>query len=839
MKLKKILSGFLAAAMAVTTMVTATFNAGAAEDPKSYVTVKGNTRDWALNISFTPKTMIQVGTNTYDLAFTNENSYDDSFAAGVDDDGNPKKAAIAINFMDVDKRLSDMSLLSVSVDGVDKDVSSSDVTPKSWLYDEETKASIEVAYSIILTDEQLEKIGAIPKNSTVTFKVQATYDATPVGGSKWTKKAAGEYKFISAAKPDGVADDVYGSGDICPDEELVDLNDLLPTGKTLADIRKIKITASVGPWQVFNGAIGTNIVTANEPTDGEWASAKCEVSGTADPSTTLVAEFEAPLGVADGQKLKLQSHHMNYSTTVDVKIEVEVAHDIDIADDIEHGTVTADKEKAAKNEKVTLTVEPDAGYELDEIIVSTSTAGTDTITVAADNTFTMPDKAVTVTATFKKQEYTITNTTTDTNGTVTIKNADGEAVTKAAEGDKITITAAGKTGYELDTLKVNGTAVTAAEDGTYTHTMTAANTTVEATFKLKEVPLESITLDKTAAVLVGGTKKLSAAKVPSTTTDKTAITWTSSDETVATVASDGTVNGLKAGTATITAACGDIKATCAVTVTAEAKPCTSVTLDQTTAEVAKGKTVTLKATTLPEDTTDDITWTTSDSAVATVKGGVVTAVAAGTATITVKCGEQTAECKVTVPSDACTSVTLDKTEATILKGATVTLKATALPEGTPDTITWTTSDASVATVADGVVTGVSRGVATITVKCGEKTATCKVSVNEEETVSIPADPSKPANQFRSAVTSGKYNENDVFVLSADDVKTAKSVTVTVTDSNGKKTTKDVTECYKKVTYTAANGTTDTITAGANYLLAVTVTGIPDGTTVTVSIAVNK
>lgn len=348
-------------------------------------------------------------------------------------------------------------------------------------------------------------------------------------------------------------------------------------------------------------------------------------------------------------------------------------HTITVDTEIENGSVTADKDEAEADEKVTLTVAPATGYELDELTVKEKTSGTAVTVAEADNSFTMPDDDVTVTA----------------------------------------------------------------------------------TFKTAEVALDSITLNKTTAtVAVDGTTTLTASKVPSTTTDETPITWSSNKEDIATVSATGVVTGHAAGTAVITATCGEKTATCTVTVTENAIECTGITLDKATAKVMKNATVTLTATTTPEDTTEDITWVSSDT--------------------------------------------------------------------------------SIATVEDGVVTGKARGTADITVTCGTKSATCKVSVNEEETIS-----GTTPKVFQSDVTDGKYNENDVFVISAADVAAAKSVTVTVTDNNGKTTTKEVTECYKKVTYTAADGTTDTITAGANCLLAVTVTGIPVGTTVTVSIAVNK
>lgn len=78
-------------------------------------------------------------------------------------------------------------------------------------------------------------------------------------------------------------------------------------------------------------------------------------------------------------------------------------------------------------------------------------------------------------------------------------------------------------------------------------------------------------------------------------------------------------------------------------------PCTGISLDESTLAInAIGGTGTLTATATPSDTTDTISWTTSDQTVATVNNGVVTAVGIGTATITVTCGSYSATCSVTV-----------------------------------------------------------------------------------------------------------------------------------------------------------------------------------------------
>lgn len=78
-----------------------------------------------------------------------------------------------------------------------------------------------------------------------------------------------------------------------------------------------------------------------------------------------------------------------------------------------------------------------------------------------------------------------------------------------------------------------------------------------------------------------------------------------------------------------------------------------------------------------------------------------------------------------------TSVSLDQPELTLAPGETATLKATVLPDDSTDEVEWSSSDETVATVQDGVVSSVAEGSATITAKAGEKTATCIVTVESK------------------------------------------------------------------------------------------------------------
>ena len=230
----------------------------------------------------------------------------------------------------------------------------------------------------------------------------------------------------------------------------------------------------------------------------------------------------------------------------------------------------------------------------------------------------------------------------------------------------------------------------------------------------KELVKVTAALDKkTATVYAGKTVTLKA-----TSNDKDAkATFTSSNTKVATVSSTGVVKGVKAGTATITASYGNAKATCKVTVKAS-----TIKFAKKTATVYTGKTATVKATLAG---VSSVKYTSSNNKVATVnsKTGAVKGVKAGTVTITATSGKLKATYKLTVKNP---TFSLTKSSATIKKGKTTTIKSKATPAGK---VTYTSSNKKVATVTSkGVVKGIKKGKATITVKCNGITKKFVVTV---------------------------------------------------------------------------------------------------------------
>lgn len=208
--------------------------------------------------------------------------------------------------------------------------------------------------------------------------------------------------------------------------------------------------------------------------------------------------------------------------------------------------------------------------------------------------------------------------------------------------------------------------------------------------------------------------------------------WESSDPSVLSVDQNGLVTALKTGKATLTLSGGEASVSCAVTVTV---PAESLTFDQESYQVAMGKTLVLPLTALPEGANESYSWESSDTAIATVGAdGTATAVAPGTVTITVTGANATASCTVTVTVPA-EKVVLSHSELNLKVGNTQLLAAVVMPENATDKqVTWESSDTAIVTVgADGTVTAVAPGSATVTARCGEVTASCTVTVTAPET----------------------------------------------------------------------------------------------------------
>ena len=227
------------------------------------------------------------------------------------------------------------------------------------------------------------------------------------------------------------------------------------------------------------------------------------------------------------------------------------------------------------------------------------------------------------------------------------------------------------------------------------------------------------------------------------------VTWTSSDPSIAAVSSSGLVSGVAAGTATITATSEGKTGTASITVAPVPVATVSVSLTASSILISANA----QATAITRDATGAvltgraIAWSSSNTSVATVSStGLVTGIAAGSATIRATSEGQTGGATITItvpPPTPVATVTVALSASSIVNGATTQATATTTDASgnvlTGRAIAWSTSNAAVATVsASGLVTGVGAGAATITATSEGKSggATVTVTLVPVATVSV-------------------------------------------------------------------------------------------------------
>ncbi len=324
----------------------------------------------------------------------------------------------------------------------------------------------------------------------------------------------------------------------------------------------------------------------------------------------------------------------------------------------------------------------------------------------------------------------------------------------------------------LVSAKSNGVATIEAvsEDGEYSATCTV--TVYE--------PVTSIKLGKTALKIGEGDSALIpvTAVLPETATNQE-IVWSSSNEDVATVSSEGMVTakqlptGKQTATATVTALAADgsgKSAKCTVTV---GKAVSSLVIAPKSGgnQLAKGKTMSLVATFQPTNPLNKtLTWASSDENVAVVsKAGVVKGIGAGTATIRAvsEAGEKGASYTVRVYVPA-TGIKLNQSNIILGAGKSFSLQATTSPaDASGSSITWTSSDESLVTVdGNGRVTANA-------IPQGKKSASAKITatllsdggIKKAATCSVTVKPEIGVTAVKLNKTSLKLGEGSVYTLS--------------------------------------------------------------------------
>ena len=384
----------------------------------------------------------------------------------------------------------------------------------------------------------------------------------------------------------------------------------------------------------------------------------------------------------------------------------------------------------------------------------------------------------------------------------------------------VKITAGGAQNYEVkngDTA-VNAKVVTNADGASLLVFDTTAGTTYTITKKASaNVPVTGVTVTGANTATAGDTVTLTATVAPANATDKS-VTWSTSDAAVATVNANGVVTTKKAGKVTITATSNGDKTkfgSIEITVSAATVPVTSVTVAGDAAMTVDGE-QTLTATVAPATATDKtVTWKSSDATVATVDAnGKVVAKKAGEVTITATAGGVSGTLKITVSDKAPTVIPVQSVTVTgkqeLVEGASTTLTATVAPaDATDKTVTWKSSDESVATVdKDGVVTAKKAGTVTITATAGGVSGTLHITVTAKPVETVPVTSVevtveagttvsvgktlqatatvKPGNATNKKVT-WKSSDESIATVDANGVITAKKagkVVITATSTDG-------------------------------------------------------
>lgn len=335
---------------------------------------------------------------------------------------------------------------------------------------------------------------------------------------------------------------------------------------------------------------------------------------------------------------------------------------------------------------------------------------------------------------------------------------------------------------------------------------------------------EIVVAPLTASVIVGGELPLQAAvrDVSGQLVTGPVVVWTVQDSTIATVSAAGVVAARAVGSTQVAASANGVSGIASITVMPV--PVASVTVAPTRVDLTPGAHSTLGA--VPYDAAGNalagraLVWASSNSSVATVDAaGTVTAVAPGSATVTVTSEGVSGSAAVSVAVPAVASVAIQPRGATLLRGTTLQLSATVTDASgaviSDRALTWKSSNAGVAIVsAAGVVSAVAPGSANISVALDDKADTVSISVVAVPVGSVAVQPSS------ASLTTGQST----------------TLTATVKDANGNVVTDRAVAWSSSntiVASVAANGVVKALAAGT-AIVSATSDGNSGSATVTVT-----
>jgi uncharacterized protein YjdB len=288
------------------------------------------------------------------------------------------------------------------------------------------------------------------------------------------------------------------------------------------------------------------------------------------------------------------------------------------------------------------------------------------------------------------------------------------------------------------------TTITAAANGL---TAMAALTVTPAAITVTSIGVSPTT----ASITAGATQQftVNATYSNSTTGPLTSgVTWTSSNIAAATVSSTGLATGVAAGTTTIKASADGFTATAALTVTAQTMTVTSIAVSPATPSITVGATQQFTATaTYSNGSTGNVTasatWASTNTTAATVNAaGLATGDSAGNTTISATLSGQAGSATLTIVASTPTAITVTPSDPSFANGSTEQFTATAkysnnTTANVTSSVTWTSSNTSVATIASGgLATGQGGGTTTISATLNSVEGSTTATVTLSGTASI-------------------------------------------------------------------------------------------------------
>jgi len=255
---------------------------------------------------------------------------------------------------------------------------------------------------------------------------------------------------------------------------------------------------------------------------------------------------------------------------------------------------------------------------------------------------------------------------------------------------------------------------------------------------IDKIALKSIAVQSSMELKEQETGKLSVTYTPSNATNKK-VTWKSSNNDIVTVDSNGNLKAIAPGEATITVVSNDggHVATSKIIVIAIDKSLKGIKLNESELTLNVEEIANLSVIFNPEYAENkNVVWSSTNKKIATVEAGKVVAVKPGKTQIKVvsEDGEHEAICEVTVLSLPIESIDFEFEEQTVYVGSETTLNTISTPKDTfINEPIWSSSDETIATIKDGVLTAKRIGTVTVTISSpdGEITASTIVKIIEK------------------------------------------------------------------------------------------------------------